>query len=42
VLDRFALAALGERLLRVRERLFEHHDDEVLGDVVFARVGPLP
>src|SRR3954447_15550934 len=29
VLDRLALAALGERLLRARERLLEHHDDEV-------------
>src|SRR4051812_58194 len=33
VLDRVALAAFGERLLRARERLFQHHDDEVLDDV---------
>src|SRR5215218_4042147 len=33
VLDRIALAALGERLLRACERLLQHHDDEVLDDV---------
>ena len=33
VLDRLALAALGERLLGARERLLEHDDDEVVDDV---------
>jgi hypothetical protein len=33
VLDRVALATLSERLLRARERLFPHHDDEILDEV---------
>ena len=33
LLDRLALAAFGERLLRTGERFLEHDDDEVLDDV---------
>src|SRR5215217_329588 len=33
MLDRILLTALGKRLLRSRERLLQHHDDEVLDDV---------
>src|SRR4029079_2412019 len=33
LLDRLTFPALGERLLRTRERLLQHHDDQVVDDV---------